>query len=280
VSQDGDLGRDDYGLPRVDIDIPDDARELYPDMLAYYREQRALKRFQRAARLRAMLHRDGVAMPLVAGCLVLAMLAGMVLTMLSSSSYFSGIVAQQRASTHSHTGAKGAAGAGPQAGRSGAAAITQPAPPAGAGQQTGHAPPSAAGTSTGTATRLPDKTVTVAGRPVALRALTSTALILVPVHCGCLPRVRRFLAQARSAGVRVYLVGPPSGLAERISLAGSAPPSTVQVATDTGNTLAVTYRAVGLIVLLVSRSGAVQVVAGLSPSTDLRRQLRAIGQPG
>ena len=34
-------GRDDNGLPPVNIEIPDDARELARDVLAYHREQRA-----------------------------------------------------------------------------------------------------------------------------------------------------------------------------------------------------------------------------------------------
>ena len=277
MSQDGDPGRDEYGLPRVDIEIPDDARELYPDMLAYYREQRALRRFQRAARLRAIVRRDGVVMPLVAGALVLAMLAGMVLTMLSSSSYFSGIVAQQRTGSHGRGGANGRSGTGAQAGQTGAPARTEPASPTG----TGHAIGQATGPGTGRAgTGLPDETIIVAGRPVALWGLTSTALLLVPGHCRCLPTVRRFLAQARSASVRVYLVGPPAYQLERMKLASSAPPGTALVATDIGNVLAWSYRTADLTVLLVSRSGTVQVVAGLRHGLDLRRQLRSIGPPG
>jgi hypothetical protein len=277
VSQDGDPGRDEYGLPRVDIEIPDDARELYPDMLAYYREQRALRRFQRAARLRAMVRRDGVVMPLIAACLVLALLAGMVLTMLSSSSYFSGIVAQQRTGGHGHGGgANGRSGIGAQAGRTGTPARTEPASPTGTGHAIGQATAPAAGQA---GAGLPDETIIVAGRPVPLWGLISTALLLVPGHCRCLPTVRRFLAQARSASVPVYLVGPPAGLAERVRLASSAPPGTAQVATDTGNVLATAYRAAGLTVLLVSRSGTVQMV-GLRHGLDLRRQLRSIGPQG
>ena len=34
----GDQGRDDYGLPPVDIEVPDDARELARDVQAYRRE--------------------------------------------------------------------------------------------------------------------------------------------------------------------------------------------------------------------------------------------------
>ena len=40
----GDQGRDDYGLPPVDIEIPDDARELARDVQAYHRELRSRRR--------------------------------------------------------------------------------------------------------------------------------------------------------------------------------------------------------------------------------------------
>ena len=42
-------GRDDGSLPPVNIVIPDDARELDRDVLAYHREMRALRRRQRLA---------------------------------------------------------------------------------------------------------------------------------------------------------------------------------------------------------------------------------------
>ena len=56
----GDPGRDDYGLPPIDVVIPDDARELDRDVQAYQRELRALRRRQRARRLRGPLTRDGI----------------------------------------------------------------------------------------------------------------------------------------------------------------------------------------------------------------------------
>jgi len=70
VNLGGEPERDDFGLPPVDIEIPDDARELDRDVQAYHREQRALRRHLRRRRLRGPLSSDGMVMPLLAGCLV------------------------------------------------------------------------------------------------------------------------------------------------------------------------------------------------------------------
>ena len=80
----GDPGQDDYGLPPVDIEIPDDARELDRDVQAYYRELRAERRRLLARRLSAPLSRDGMVLPLLAGCLALTLLAGTLLTVLTT----------------------------------------------------------------------------------------------------------------------------------------------------------------------------------------------------
>jgi hypothetical protein len=81
----GDAGRDDYGLPPVDIEIPDDARELDREVLAYHRELRALRWRRRTHRLAGPLARDGMVLPLLAGCLALTLLAGTLLTVFSSA---------------------------------------------------------------------------------------------------------------------------------------------------------------------------------------------------
>lgn len=80
----GDPGRDDYGLPPVDIEIPDDARELDRDVHAYYREMRAHRRRMLARRIYTPLSRDGMVLPLLAGCLALTLLAGTLLTVLTT----------------------------------------------------------------------------------------------------------------------------------------------------------------------------------------------------
>ena len=78
-----DPGRDEYGLPPVDIEIPDDARDLDRDVQAYYRELRARRRHLRLRRLTSPLTRHGMALPLVAACLALTLLTGSLLTVLS-----------------------------------------------------------------------------------------------------------------------------------------------------------------------------------------------------
>jgi hypothetical protein len=84
VNVGGDPGRDDYGLPPVDIEIPDDARELDRDVQAYHRELRAQRWHQVTRRLHAPLTRDGMVLPLLAGCLALTLLAGTLLTMFTA----------------------------------------------------------------------------------------------------------------------------------------------------------------------------------------------------
>ena len=79
----GDPGRDDYGLPPVDIEVPDDARELAREVHAYHRELRALRWRRRTRWLVVPLGRDGMVLPLLAGCLALTLLAGTLLTVFS-----------------------------------------------------------------------------------------------------------------------------------------------------------------------------------------------------
>jgi hypothetical protein len=81
----GDPGRDDYGLPPIDIEIPDDARELERDVQAYHRELRAQRWRRRTGWLAVPLSRDGLVLPLLAGCLALTLLAGTLLTVFSST---------------------------------------------------------------------------------------------------------------------------------------------------------------------------------------------------
>ena len=76
----GDPGRDDYGLPPVDIEIPDDARELDRDVHAYHRELRSRRRRMLAKKVYGPLASDGMVLPLLAGCLALTLLAATLLT--------------------------------------------------------------------------------------------------------------------------------------------------------------------------------------------------------
>ena len=84
VNVGGEPDRDDFGLPPVDIEIPDDARELDRDVQAYHRELRALRRQLRLGRLRGPLTRDGLVLPLLAGCLAMVLISGVLLTLFAA----------------------------------------------------------------------------------------------------------------------------------------------------------------------------------------------------
>jgi hypothetical protein len=84
VNAGGDPGRDDYGLPPVDIEVPDDARDLARDVLAYHRELRARRRRHLAKRFYGPLTKDGMVLPLLAGCLALTLLAATLLTVFTA----------------------------------------------------------------------------------------------------------------------------------------------------------------------------------------------------
>jgi hypothetical protein len=74
VNPSGDAGWDG---PPLDIEIPDDARELERDILAYHREQRALRRRRR---LRKIMPGQAGVMPLMASILAVCLVAGMMLS--------------------------------------------------------------------------------------------------------------------------------------------------------------------------------------------------------
>src|SRR5579863_1589343 len=84
VNAGGDPGRDDYGLPPVDIEVPDDARELARDVLAYHREQRSQRRRRLARQFFGPLTKDGMVLPLLAGCLALTLVAATMLTVFTA----------------------------------------------------------------------------------------------------------------------------------------------------------------------------------------------------
>ena len=253
----GEPGHDDYGLPRVEIQVPDDARELYRDVQAYHRELRALRRQERSRRWRAPLWRSGLVVPVIAGFLVLAMLAGMVLTMFSANPYFSAITGSQdgrpRATQHSAR------------------------PSAGSVKASGPA----IATSTGAASRiprLPAKTIFVSpSKRVWLPRLKAAALAIIPASCRCGTMIRRLLAQAMSAGVKVYLVGTSgSRITALAGLAPASSESTAVFAIDDGNALKKAYQPRGLEILLVDSRGVVKVKSNLEPGFQMEQTLKQL----
>jgi len=259
VNQGGEQGHDDYGLPPVDIEIPDDARELYRDVQAYHRELRALRRQERSMRWRAPFRRSGVAIPLLAGCLIAALVAVMISAMFAQSPYLNPVGGRQ---------------SNPAAGSAGQGRSSGP------GSSTNKAPSSPGNSATQLAkSHLPGKTINVAGKQVQLSTVISAALAIVPANCRCQRAVGRLLEQAKLAGVIVYLVGPRGSkiadLDRLVSPAARRAKST-KVATDFQNVLTTAYHTVGLTVLLVDAHGLVTVAPGLGRNLRLTRQLQSL----
>src|SRR6202012_219193 len=101
----------------VDVDIPDDARELDREVLAYQREQRALRRRARWARLLGPLHQHGAILPLIASCVALSMLAGTLLSVFSISPAAAPVLSHS-ASPGAGSGANAGASSGATSGTS------------------------------------------------------------------------------------------------------------------------------------------------------------------
>jgi len=82
VNPGGGAGWDESPL---DIQIPDDARELDRDVLAYHREQRVKRRRSRIRRLAGPLAGHGAIMPLLASILAVCLVAGAMLSVATFS---------------------------------------------------------------------------------------------------------------------------------------------------------------------------------------------------
>jgi hypothetical protein len=222
----GDPGRDDYGLPPVDVQIPDDARELDRDVQAYYRELKALRRRRLARRLFSPLARDGMVLPVLAGCLALTLLAGTLLTVFTAG----------------QEPAVSGAGLGNMQGQ------------ASTGQT--HRAPSPA-TQSPSLDRLPDVPVRVGDRDQSLLTLAGAVLVLalVPPNCQCVPHLRQLKGQADKAQVQMYLVGGKGAgvgtLVRRVGLAAA------HAVTDPADALPHLYRPGTLTAVLVRPDSSV-----------------------
>jgi hypothetical protein len=164
----GDPGRDDYGLPPVDIEIPDDARDLARDVQAYHRELRSLRRQHLARRLCGPLTRDGMVLPLLAGCLALTLVAATLLTVFTA--------------------------------RQPTVSLRPPQPVTGTSQPSTRARPAAALVNTTLFAVGQAKALNSLPGPVVV-------LALIPPGCQCLADLRELTIQASRAKALIYLVG-------------------------------------------------------------------------
>jgi hypothetical protein len=242
VNAGGDPDRDDFGLPPIDIVIPDDARELDRDVQAYQRELRALRRRRRASRLRRPLTRDGMVLPLLAGCLMLALLTSTLLIMFAAGQTGMPRLTPRPAVTHHN--------------------VAKPTPSAG---QIGGL--------------LPVLAVVIGGKSVQLRTVTAagpSVLALVPPSCQCASTLRQLSAQAAQAHVLVYLVGTTGGMQQLAELAVAAGQPAARIADDARAVLATTYSARGVTAILVRSDGTVTSVIRQLPQKQLETALREL----
>jgi hypothetical protein len=261
VNPGGEPGRDEGGLPPVDVDIPDDARELDREVLAYHREQRALRRRARWARLLGPLHQHGAILPLIASCVALSMLAGTLLSVFSISPAAAPVLSHS-ASPGANPGASSGTSSGATSGTSSQASPSRPAPEA---------------------SRLPLGTVYVRGKATAVRGLVRAVLVLVPRSCRCQQAVQQVTTQAARAGVRrVYFVGTADRMTDVTQLTRTAGLGTAVAVKDATNVLGAAYHPAGLTIVLVQADATTSVrrhlVAGQFQLEDQLRQLGTTGQ--
>jgi hypothetical protein len=236
-------GRDDGSLPPVHVVIPDDARELDRDVIAYRRELRAKRRRERILRLFGPLRRSGFGghasiLPLIATCVALSMLAGVMLSVVTIS-------------------------------------------PASA--PTLSKPPQAVATGTQVPqglTRLPSGNVQLDSQSVPVRSLVSSAVALIPAGCGCGPALRRLAGQVVAAHVHLYFVASGAAMAQLAGLTAQYGAGAAVAVYDTGSLLDEAYHPAGLTVLLVYSDATARVQARLPADFQLTPALEGLGLPG
>jgi hypothetical protein len=252
VNSGGEPERDDTGLPPVDIEIPDDARELDRDVQAYYREQRAERRRLRQRRLHSRFTRDGIVLPVLACCLILALITGTLLTVFTATS-------DQNSGFGTGTVRPPASGRPASSSAASGSPSTSPA----------SSPGSTSGSAGSASARNPD--VVQTGKPlpadgtlvvqatklqVPLRALHETMLVLVQPACGCNAALGWLAGIAARNQVRTFLVGTPETIAEVNKLHSRLPANlqrVVPVALDSKSVLAHAYPVKGLTAVMVAR---------------------------
>jgi len=257
VSPGSEPERDDTGLPPVDVEIPDDARDLDRDVLAYRRELRAVRRQQRRNRWHRSLSRDGIVLPLLACSLILALITGTLLTVFTATS-------DQGQSGPPATGGNSA----PTAGRSSAA------PPAGPGP---HIVPAG----------LLPRAVVIAedGVPIPLDELSRAMLVIVPPGCNCRSTLDWLGSVAVKASATAFMVYSSHTKAEVEQLYGQLDKegrSVLPPADDAGNVL--TSRAsfpagmptTKLTAILISADRIVHYAYDLAPTDSRAGLIQAI----
>jgi hypothetical protein len=235
-------GRDDGNLPPVNVVVPDDARDLARDVLAYHRELRAKRRRQRLLRLVRPFRLPefgghAAIIPLIAACLAIALVGGALLSVATMSP---------------------------------AAAPTLSIPRA-SGQPT---------LSPGNLTELPAGNVQLDGRTVPVRSLVTSAIALVPANCGCGAALGRLAGQAVGAHVGLYFAGRGAAISQLPALVARYGDGAAVAAADYDDVLSARYHPAGLTVVLVFHDATAEALPGLPANFQLAPDLRELRLAG
>jgi hypothetical protein len=235
-------GRDDGNLPPANVVIPDDARELDRDVLAYRRELRAERRRQWFMRLFRPFRSpefggQAAILPLIAACLAISLVGGALLSVVTMSPASAPVLSSPQASG-------------------------QPAGPA------------------GDLTELPAGTVQLNGRTVPVRSLVTSTIALVPANCDCTAELGRLAEQAVAAHVSLYFAGAGQVIPQLPALVALYGDGAAVAAADYDSVLSVKYRPAGLTVLLVFRDATARVLRTLPANFQLAPTLRELNLNG
>ena len=237
-------GRDDGNLPPVNIVVPDDARELDRDVLAYHREQRAKRRRRRIMRLfRPFWVRDGgghaAVIPLIAACLAISLVGGALLSVVTMGPALAPTISGRQSATPTV------------------------------------APPIAFST-------LPAGSIQLNGRTTAVHSLVNSVVALIPAGCRCDAKLSRLSRQAVAAHVsRMYFAGSGPVASELTGYTSNDGDGVAAAAVDNGNVLGAAYDPGSqLTVLLVYKDATVRIIRGLSDSFQLTSAMRDLARAG
>lgn len=250
-----DPGRDDGSLPPVNMVIPDDARELERDVIAYRRELRARRRRARLARVTRPLRGHAAVLPLIAACVAIAMLAG---TMFS-------LVTITPASAPTLSASPPAPAASGTAG---------PASPVPRPRTAGPMPPTVLSV-------LPAGTFSVGGSPRPIPTLKTAAVALIPADCGCDQALNGLARAADTAKTSLYFVGEGQGIAQVPEVTRRDGRGVAASASDISGVFSRAYHPASLTVLLVYSDRTARVVRGAAAASRIGLPaLRVLARPG
>jgi hypothetical protein len=240
VSFPSEPGRDDGSLPPVNVVIPDDARELDRDVLAYRRELRARRRRERLLRLLRSLSGgrwgSGAAIiPLIAACLALSLVGGALLSVMTISPAHAPTVISPRTSP-SAVNARASLGQLPVA--------------------------------------LPTGSVLIDSRLVAVRSLVGSVIAVIPGNCDCGAELTHLADLTYKAGIPLYFAGTGTAMLAQFSAAYSRGRATA--AADPDGVLQNAFRAAGLLVLLVFNDATAIPLRKLPADSKLTAALGAL----